>query len=122
LSAIENPLGDDDDIEHHFNIGDVVRLSDSVGGGLGEITEISEDGDGSFAVVELMEDQPDAESEASTAERGDNMSVHMSELEPADDLEDAPIEDNYNFLCNHVLHHIVSQDNELLTEDPDSEA
>jgi len=100
MNAFAKELGDDADIDHDFNIGDTVRLSDSIGGGLGEITEISEDGEGSFAVVELMQDQPDAESEASTAERGDNMSVHMSDLEPAHD--DNVFEDSFDVAANNL--------------------
>ena len=100
MNAFTKELGDDTDIDHDFNIGDAVRLSDEIGGGLGEITEISEDGEGSFAVVELMQDQPDAESEASTAERGDNMSVHMSELEPAHDNN--VFEDSFDVAANNL--------------------
>jgi hypothetical protein len=102
LATQEVPLGDDDDIEHKFSIGDLVELDDNAGGGLGEIVEISEGGEGSFAIVELLRDQPEEEneSEQSRAERGDNISIHMSDLTPAQDVN--MFEDSFDVLANNL--------------------
>ena len=103
---------DDFPSDPEFIEGDIVILDDSIGGGIGEVLEVSESGEGNFAIVELHEDQPEADDD-SQAKEGDRMSVHISDIRHSDDdteglegLEglEGPesLEDSYDIVANSI--------------------
>tara|TARA_B100001123_G_scaffold447796_1_gene606503 strand:- start:2352 stop:3083 length:732 start_codon:yes stop_codon:yes gene_type:complete len=66
----------EDDDEYVPDEGDLVKIDSSVGGGAGEVIELSPSG--THAIIKLVKDQ-----EKSDLEKGDRVSVHVGDLSPA---------------------------------------
>ena len=66
----------EDDDEYIPDEGDIVKIDSSVGGGAGEVIELSPSG--THAIIKLVKDQEKAD-----MEKGDRVSVHVGDLKPA---------------------------------------